>query len=68
MREALYDRFMDDLGTVDFRKAPGGRAGSKAAEAKRFLTSLRRAAERGGKDTFSTGELFSLANEINLQV
>ena len=49
MREALYDRFTDDISCVDFRSegggggggGRGGRAGSKALEAKRFLTSLR---------------------------
>ena len=45
MREALYNRFTDDLACIDFRseggRGGGGRAGSKASEAKRFLTSLR---------------------------
>ncbi|GAX76612.1 hypothetical protein CEUSTIGMA_g4058.t1 [Chlamydomonas eustigma] len=71
MREALYNRLLDDITCVDFRQqGGGGRPGSKAAEAKRFLTALRRTAERqgGGRNTFSLGELFSLANEINLQV
>jgi DNA helicase MCM8 len=72
MREALYNRLLDDITCVDFRQQGGGgsRPGSKAAEAKRFLTALRRTAERqgGGRNTFTLGELFSLANEINLQV
>ncbi len=74
MREALYDRCMDDIACIDFRSkgggsvTGGGRAGSRASETKRFLASLRRTAERSGQSTFSTGELFSLANDINLQV
>ena len=72
MREALYDRFMDDIACIDFRSegggGGGGRAGCKASEAKRFLTSLRRTAERRGNNTFTTAELFSAANDINLQV
>ena len=47
----------------------GHRPGSKAAEGARFLALLRRAAERqGGKDTFGTGELFTLASDANLKV
>ena len=47
----------------------GHRPGSKAAEGARFLSLLRRTSERqGGRDTFSTAELFSLANEANLKV
>eukprot|EP00798_Chlamydomonas_sp_ICE-L_P022085 gene22085-29149_t len=40
----------------------------KAAEAGRFLTILRRHAERSGQTTFSTPELFSLANDAALKV
>lgn len=71
----MYDRFIDELTCIDFRAdssltgfGAGSRAGSKAGEAKRFLTALRRSAERQGRDVFSTGELHSLANDIGLQV
>ena len=73
MREALYDRFLDDIACVDFRGGGSeggraGRAGSKASEAKRFLTSLRRTAELKGRYIFSTSELHSMANDISLRV
>ena len=72
MREALYDRFLDDIACVDFRGGGeggrAGRAGSKASEAKRFLTSLRRTAELQGRYVFSTSELHSMANDISLRV
>ncbi|GLI71641.1 hypothetical protein VaNZ11_016915 [Volvox africanus] len=69
VREALYDRFGGDLaaGCADYRQA-GGRAGSRSSEAARFLTSLRRLAEREGRNVFSSLELSSLANEIALSV
>ena len=44
MREALYDRFLDDMACVDFRNSAAGgegrgRAGSKASEACLLYTS-----------------------------
>ncbi|MEW5311356.1 MAG: hypothetical protein WDW38_003077 [Sanguina aurantia] len=74
MKEALYDRFMDDVACVDFRRGGGGssgsaaRSGGKAAEAKRFLLRLQHVCEHQGRDTVSTGELHALASEIGLNV
>lgn len=54
---------------MDYRSASGGGSrGGKAAEGRRFIAGLQRAARLRGKDTFTSSELFSLANEINLQV
>ncbi|PNW71712.1 hypothetical protein CHLRE_16g665950v5 [Chlamydomonas reinhardtii] len=69
VREALYDRFGADLalGCTDYR-AGGGRAGSRGAETARFMSALRRQAEREGRCVFSSAELYSLANELSLAV
>lgn len=41
----------DGLGLLDFTRAPGGRAGSKAAEGRRFLDALRRCCQvRAGQE------------------
>ncbi len=53
---------------IDFRAGSGGGRSSKAAEAKRFLAALRRLAECQARNTFSTGEMHSVANDIGLQV
>ena len=71
MKEALYDRFMDDLACVDFRRGggAGSKAGSKAAESNRFMAAIKRAAARmGDSASFESGELLSIASEIGLQV
>ncbi|KAG2441933.1 hypothetical protein HXX76_003538 [Chlamydomonas incerta] len=69
VREALYDRFGADLalGCTDYR-AGGGRAGSRGGETARFMSALRRQAEREGRCIFSSAELYSLANELSLAV
>lgn len=46
----------------------GGRAGSRGAETARFMSALRRQAEREGRCVFSSAELYSLANELSLAV
>ncbi len=46
----------------------GGRPGSRAGEASRFLAALRRRAGREGRCVYSSGELLSLANELCLAV
>lgn len=77
MREALFDKFGDGAGCLDFRTAQlggGGGRSSKAKEAQRFLAALAKAAARrpgglaAGGGVFTTGELYSLANDMALQV
>ncbi|KAG2451618.1 hypothetical protein HYH02_003399 [Chlamydomonas schloesseri] len=69
VREALYDRFGADLalGCTDYR-AGGGRAGSRGGETARFMSALRRQAERESRCVFSSAELYGLANELSLAV
>ncbi len=67
MREALYDRFMDDIACVDFRaqSGPGSRAGSKHAEAKRFLTAAQRCVGEGGGWVDGCGWVWQLSLSLS---
>ena len=58
---------IDEYGMVDFRGAAGGGA-SKKAEAKRFLGALSRIANVERRATFQIHELYSVADDLELQV
>jgi hypothetical protein len=69
MKAAMPDCISDGPGCIDFRPSGGtGSRGGKAGEAVRFLAAAARAARAAGRDTLSSAELFSVANEIALQV
>jgi len=65
MKAGLHDKFQDDYEVLDFRSA-GGR--SKAAEGKRYLGALRRAAERRADSAFTLSELYAIADDLEVQV
>ncbi|DBA93068.1 TPA: DNA replication licensing factor mcm8, variant 3 [Trebouxia sp. C0005] len=52
---------------LDFRVPGGSRAGSKQAEARRFLSALGRRAEQSG-NAFSVHQLFDLSDHLQLKV
>ena len=58
---------IDEYGMVDFRGA-GGAGASKKAEAKRFLGALSRIANVERRATFQIYELYSVADDLELQV
>lgn len=65
LREALYDKFIDTTGMMDFRK---GAKKSKQNEAKRFLAGLSKFAQVHQKEELSLAEIYSVADSIELQV
>lgn len=50
MRESLYDKYVDEHGSVDFGRSGGM---SQQKEAKRFLSALNKQSELLQKDSFS---------------
>ncbi|KAH9671837.1 putative DNA helicase MCM8 [Citrus sinensis] len=71
MRESLYDKYVDEHGSVDFGRSGGM---SQQKEAKRFLSALNKQSELLQKDSFSISvlallqEIYSLADRIGLRV
>ncbi|XP_031474929.1 probable DNA helicase MCM8 isoform X2 [Nymphaea colorata] len=65
MKESLYNKYVDEHGTVDFARSGGM---SKEKEAKRFLNALHQQSEIQHKDCFSVSEMYTLADQIGLRV
>ncbi|XP_068668987.1 probable DNA helicase MCM8 isoform X1 [Aristolochia californica] len=65
MKESLYDKYVDEHGFVDFARSGGM---SQQKEAKRFLSALNKQSDLQQKDCFSISELYSLADQISLNV
>jgi DNA helicase MCM8 len=65
MKESLFDKLTDENGHVDFGRSGGM---SQQKEAKRFLSFLQRKSAAEEKSLFTIAELFSIADEICLQV
>lgn len=65
MKEALCDSFVDEHGLMEFRQG-GGRG--RQSEAWRFLSALKRYTQAQGKSCVSMADIYSVADEIELQV
>lgn len=66
MKESLYERFEDQYGQLDFRRAGG--SSSKSKDVSRFVTALQRVKSQRGTDIFTTQELSEVAQAIKIQV
>ncbi|KAK9824829.1 hypothetical protein WJX81_003431 [Elliptochloris bilobata] len=65
MKACLLDKFVDETGMLDFRRA-GGK--SKQAEAKRFLAALAKRCQLSGSAQVNVAQLYSLADDLELAV
>ncbi|KAF3789098.1 putative DNA helicase [Nymphaea thermarum] len=65
MKESLYNKYVDEHGTVDFARSGGM---SREKEAKRFLNALHQQSEIQHKDCFSVSEMYTFADQIGLRV
>lgn len=65
MKESLFDKLVDEHGQVDLARSGGM---SQQKEGKRFLSFLQRKAAAEERNLFSIAELFSIADQICLQV
>jgi DNA helicase MCM8 len=65
MKESLYSTVIDEYGSIQVK---GRKKGGKHAEAKRFLTTMSKMANAQGRKVFSVAEMYSIADDIHLQV
>ena len=64
MKESLYSTVIDEYGSIKMK----GRKKGKHAEAKRFLVTMSKLAKSQGRKMFSVAEMYTIADEIHLQV
>ncbi|KAL6610353.1 hypothetical protein ACP70R_040322 [Stipagrostis hirtigluma subsp. patula] len=65
MKESLFDKYIDEHGSVDFTRSSGM---SKQKEAMRLVRALNEQSQSQQKDCFSVAEIKNLADKINLRV
>jgi DNA helicase MCM8 len=65
MKESLYERFEDEFGQLDFRRATGS---SRSKDMSRFVTALQKAAQQRGQSVFTTQEMFEVSQQLRLIV
>ena len=65
MKESLYERFEDELGKLDFRRAGGT---SRSKDASKFVMALQKVAQQRSVQVFTTQELYEVAQSIKLVV
>eukprot|EP01118_Nematostelium_gracile_P001084 TRINITY_DN1109_c0_g1_i1.p1 TRINITY_DN1109_c0_g1~~TRINITY_DN1109_c0_g1_i1.p1 ORF type:complete len:629 (+),score=144.99 TRINITY_DN1109_c0_g1_i1:341-2227(+) len=65
MKESLFDRFEDEKGNLDFRRASGM---SKTKDANRFIAQLQMMAESNSNAVFSFQQLQQAAQKLNLNI
>ncbi|CAD7699627.1 unnamed protein product [Ostreobium quekettii] len=65
VKEALCDKFVDESGLGVFKRRKGS---GKQVEARRFLGALARHAQNQGGNIVTMSDIYSVANEIELQV
>lgn len=68
MRSSMLDTFTDELGTLDFSRAPNGSGMSKAAKARNFVAALQKFAATNHKNTFTVDEMKGVLQRSGIKV